>query len=133
VTVMMMPVPGKSFQIAGVLALSGILAAMASGLREPTPAPAAITTAVAKPVFAERFDLPDEPALLKKADRLVIEQPGSVPVKTETILMTKPDAPVEAKGAARKRTAGREVAHDICARHHMHRAWVTPRRWRCRR
>jgi hypothetical protein len=105
---------------------------MASGMRESTPAPAAITPAVAK-LFAERFDVPDEPALLKKADRLVIEQPGPVPVKTETILMTKPDAPVEAKGAARKKTAGREVEHDICARHHMRRAWVTPRRWRCRR
>jgi hypothetical protein len=133
VTVMMMPVPGKSFQFAGAMALSGILVAMASGMREPTPAPAAITTAVAKPVFAERFDLPDEPALLKKADRLVIEQPGPVPVETEIILMTKPDAPVAVKETARKRTAGREVEHDVCARHHMHRAWVTPRRWRCRR
>jgi hypothetical protein len=132
--------PGLSFQIAGALALSGILAAMASGMREPTPAPAPVATAVAKPVFAERFDVPNEPAVLKKADRLKIEQPvpvatsDPVPVKTESIVLARPDQPVEVKPVARKKTTKREVRHDVCTRHHMHKVVTRGgRSWRCRR
>ena len=141
----MSPMPGKSFQLAGALALCGILAAMLSGMREPTPAPAAVAAAVAKPVFAERFDVPVAPPLLKKADRLKIEEPlpvaasEPVPVKTETIGTARPDQQIDIKKSEPKkkqrptRMASAEH-HDVCRRHHMHKVTTHGgRSWRCRR
>ena len=131
--------PGRSFQVAGVLALSGIVAAMISGSRGP--APAAPAPVVTKAVFAERFDAPNDWPLLKKTDRLplppVAEQPALV---TSGALATmQPDEPVEqiAKPVERKhhRHVERHAEHrDVCERHHMHRVTTHGgRSWRCRR
>jgi hypothetical protein len=137
--------PGKSFQIAGALALSGILAAMVSGMREP-PSPAPVTTAVAAPVvtkavFAERFDVPNDQPPLKKQDRLPLppEIRDPVPVKTETVVMTQPDDQIDVKKKAEpkkpeKPTKTAMAEHDVCTRHGLHKIWIRHgRSWRCRR
>lgn len=137
---MIMPMPGRSFQIAGVLALTGIIAAMVSGMRgEPAPSPT-VTAAVAKPVFAERFEVPDDFPMLRKTDRLPL--PNVITGEpTQTVATARPDQvekptekkPVE-KPHGRTMTAEREVEHDVCARHHMHKVITHGgRSWRCRR
>lgn len=125
----MTPIPGKAFQIAGVLTLSGIAAAIISGSsREP---------AVSAPVatkFEARWDsvTADDYPLLKKQDRIVAREVGPVVVRTETILMARPEQRVEVKKAEPKKTAER----DVCQKHGMHKEWTVKRHWkswRCRR
>jgi hypothetical protein len=132
-------VPGKSFLIAGVLALSGIMAGVLALPRGPTPAPAASAPVVTKAVFGERFDWP----LLKKQDRLPLPpapKEDPVPVQAETVVMTQPDDLIDVKKKAEPkkkekptRTASAEH-HDVCRRHHMHKVMTHGgRSWRCRR
>ena len=120
----------KLFLVAGVLALSGIIAGALSVSREP---------AVSAPVVAKfdsRWDMPDEPPLLMKADRLTLPTP-----EPETVAVARPDQPVETKPVKKPvktpvektRTAEREVEHNVCTRHHMHRVETHGgRSWRCR-
>ena len=84
---------------------------------------------------------PDEPAPLKKQDRLKTVEPVPVPmpVKTETIALAKPDEPVEKKRSEPKkktekptRTASAE--RNVCTRHGMRKVTTHGgRSWRCRR
>jgi hypothetical protein len=132
-------VRGKSFKVAGVLALAAIAAAMISGWR--APAPAASAPVVTKAVFAERFDVPDGPAPLKKQDRLPLptDIKDPVPVETETgVALAQPQDKVEEKKAEPKKKPGptrmAERERDVCARHGMRKVWVRHgKAWRCRR
>ena len=134
----MLIVPGKPFRIAGVLALSGIIAGVMSVPRAPAPARAA-PPVVTKAVFAERFDVPNDWPLLKKQDRLPLPpeikdpEPVPVPVPTKAVAMMQPDdEPVAVKPVARKKTVARE--HDVCTRHGLHKIWIRHgKSWRCRR
>jgi len=124
----------KALMIAGALAWAGIVAAMFTVSREPSPVMAA------QPAFDERWEAaPDEILPLKKQDRLAVATPEAVAMKTEQAALTPPEAPVEAKPVPHKKkklveTAEREVEHnDICRAHHLRKVWVTSRRWRCRR
>jgi hypothetical protein len=136
--------PGRSFQVAGVLALSGIVAAMISGSRGP--APAAPAPVVTKAVFAERFDAPNEWPLLKKTDRLplpVVKPPEPAPVPAPVpVLVTENDEPVEqiAQPVAHRHHhhvvehAEHEHESNICTRHHLRKVITRGgRSWRCRR
>ena len=128
----MMPIPGKSFMIAGALALSGTVAAMVSGVREPQQAPAA-----SAPLAARLEGIsPDDFPLLKKQDRLPL--PRVVPVKTETITMVQPEAQIDVKKKAEPKketpTMVATAEHDVCTAHHMHRVETHGgRSWRCRK
>jgi hypothetical protein len=129
-----MPLPGKSFMIAGALALSGIVTGALT--REPTPAPAASSPVMTRAVFAERFDLPDDFPLLKKQDRLKLVEAAPVPVQTETIATAKSDQPVEAKPVPKKKRETRVATseHNACTRHHMRKVLSRHgRSWRCRK
>jgi hypothetical protein len=126
-------IPGKSFQIAGVVALSGILAAMFSASRESAPAPAQAAP------LATRLEgiSPDDFPLLKKQDRLPLPDLGPKPVATETV-MVQPEAQIDVKKKAEpkkeKPTMVASVEHNICTAHHMRKIETHGgRSWRCRR
>jgi outer membrane biosynthesis protein TonB len=127
----MTPLPGKSFQLAGALALSAIVAAMVSGGRGPEPAPAASAPVVAK--FDARWDMPDGPPLLKKQDRLPLPLP--TPVQPETVAMVQPQERVEEpKTKPKKAEPVRTAERDVCTRHGMHKISIRHgRSWRCRK
>jgi hypothetical protein len=134
----MTPIPGRSFQIAGLIALSGILAAMFSVSREPAQA---VSSPVASKFDARWDDATDVTAdsfpLLKKTDRLKIEEPGPVPVRTERVVLVQPQDKVEEKRAKPKKTEPTKVAtaeHGVCTRHHLRTVMTHGgRSWRCRK
>jgi hypothetical protein len=134
----MTPIPGRSFQIAGLLALSGILAAMFSVSREPAQA---VSSPVASKFDARWDDATDVTAdsfpLLKKQDRLAAADPGPVPVRTERVVLVQPQDKVEEKKAKPKKTEPTKVAtaeHDVCTRHHLRTVMTHGgRSWRCKK
>ena len=100
--------------IMGALALSGVLAILVAGMREP--AKVATVTYLPPPST--------------KGDRLKIEEP--VKVKTEQVLPTRPLQPAENNLVAVEVPEHEE--HNICTAHHMHKVETNGgRSWRCRR
>jgi hypothetical protein len=128
-------VPSKVFLIAAALALAGIVAGALASSREPVAASEPATTTK----FDARWDdatLDDQP-LLKKTDRLKIEEPGPVPVRTERVVLVQPQDKVEEKKAKPKKTEPTKVAtaeHDVCTRHHLRTVMTHGgRSWRCKK
>jgi hypothetical protein len=113
------PMSAKAIIITGIVAWSGIAAAVLTMPQEPL-----------KAKFGERWESVAELAPLKKQDRLVQPADEPRPVITERVLVappedvkTEPRPPIKPIGE-----------HNICARHGMHK--VTTRggkSWRCRR
>lgn len=126
--------PSRTLMVAGALAWAGILAAMMTMSRETAPVEAKAAQ------FDSRWDdAAVEAAALKKQDRLAIEEPGPVAVKTESIVLVQPKAKVETKKAEpveRVERKRRGTGRDVCQRHGMHKVWIVRRHWkswRCRR
>ena len=85
---MITPLPGKSFIVAGALAMSGIIAGAVSGGRAPAP----VVTKATAAQFDQRWEdvSTDDQPLLKKQDRLaLVAEPKTVPVERVV-----PDEPV---------------------------------------
>ena len=116
--------------VAGIVALTGIAAGALSSARQSAP----VTTATAAQ-FDQRWDMPDDPAPLKKQDRLALQTPEPVPVVIER------EVPPPVKMPAAVRTAeadeDRPVRHresNVCTRHHMRKVETHGgRSWRCRK
>jgi len=127
--------PGRSFRIAGVVALSGIVAAMLTLSREPPAVSATASPAVVKAEFDARWDDAAEPAPLKKQDRLalpVTTERVPVPPRIE-LSVDDATAQIEAKKPVEK-TKRHVREHNICTRHKMHKVMIRGgRSWRCRR
>jgi hypothetical protein len=125
---MMTPLPGKSFIVAGALAMSGIIAGAVSGGRAPAP----VVTKATAAQFDQRWEdvSTDDQPLLKKQDRLaLVAEPKVVPVERVV-----PPAAETVKVAAATASARRHTEQNICTRHGMHKVETHGgRSWRCRR
>jgi hypothetical protein len=95
-----------------------------------------------KAAFDARWDVPDDPPLLKKADRLQLAMTEPVAVATVAVPVEQlaRATPLDEKQAEAEKHHVRlrraEVEHDVCTRHGMHKVWIEKRHWRswrCRR
>lgn len=133
----MMRLPGKPFLIAGALAWSGIVAAMLSVSREPTEASVPVTAPlVAK--FDARWDASsaDDYALLKKTDRLPLQEPGPIPKHPDNTLPPPATMPavVATQDDDRPVSRRKHRERNACTRHGMRKVTTHGgRSWRCRK